>query len=169
MMEVSRADGLGAAETARNVLKAMFKNALMIGLALGFAVNFSGLTLPEPVIDAVDMMARSALPAALFGLGGVLTRYSISKSLGEVSMVSGFSLIIHPSITFLLCTHVFDLPIEFTRSAVLTASMAPGINSYVFASLYDRAKGEVASIVLVSTGLCVLSVSGWLLVLNNLI
>ena len=168
MMEVSRVDGLSASATAQNVLKAMFKNALMIGLALGFAVNLSGVTLPEPLIAAVDMMARSALPAALFGVGGVLTRYSISKSLGEVGMVASLSLVLHPAITYLLCTQVFELSTAFTRSAVLTASMAPGINSYVFANLYDRAKGEVASIVLVSTALCVLSVSAWLIILNTL-
>lgn len=169
MMEFSRTDGLSAAKTAQNVLKAMFKNALMIGLALGFAVNLSGAVLPEPLIAAVDMMARSALPAALFGVGGVLTRYAISKSLGEVGLVATLSLVIHPSITYLFCTQVFDLSLEFTRSAVLTASMAPGINSYVFASLYDRAKGEVASIVLLSTAFSVLSVSVWLVVLNNLV
>ena len=168
MMEVSRVDGLSASATAQNVLKAMFKNALMIGLALGFVVNLSGVTLPEPLIAAVDMMARSALPAALFGVGGVLTRYSISKSLGEVRMVAALSLVFHPAITYLLCTQVFELSTAFTRSSVLTASMAPGINSYVFANLYDRAKGEVASIVLVSTALCVLSVSAWLIILNNL-
>ncbi|MGB0498987.1 MAG: AEC family transporter, partial [Rubricella sp.] len=38
-MEIARADGRGAADTARAVANAMFRNALMIGLALGFAVN----------------------------------------------------------------------------------------------------------------------------------
>jgi malonate transporter and related proteins len=168
MMEISRADGLGPAETARNVLRAMFKNALMIGLALGFAVNLSGISLPEPVVAAVDMMARSALPAALFGVGGVLTRYRLYSSPGEVGMVTLLSLVVHPTITFLLCTAVFSLPDAFTRSAVMTASMAPGINSYVFASLYDRAKGEVASAVLIATATSILTISFWLVVLEHL-
>jgi malonate transporter and related proteins len=32
----------------------MFRNALMIGIALGFAVNLVGLPLPEPVCGAID-------------------------------------------------------------------------------------------------------------------
>ena len=67
--------------TQRAVAKALFRNALMIGLAFGFAVNLSGLPLPGAVRAAVDMLADSALPAALFGLGGVLTRYAIRRGL----------------------------------------------------------------------------------------
>ena len=65
MMEASRADGRGVAGTANAVIKAMFRNTLMIGLALGFAVNMSNITLPEPLISAAEMVARAALPAAL--------------------------------------------------------------------------------------------------------
>ncbi len=166
VMEISRADGARAAETARNVMRAMFKNALMIGLALGFAVNLSGVTLPEPVVAAVDMVAQATLPVALFGIGGVLTRYGLTTNPGQVGMVTALSLLVHPSVTYLLCTQVFDLPRGFINSAVLTAAMAPGINAYVFASLYDRAKGEVASTVLLATGASVVTASAWLSLLN---
>ena len=64
----------------------------MIGLALGFVVNLGDIPLPGPVRGAVDMMADAALPAALFGLGGVLTRYAIRASLAEAGMIAGLSL-----------------------------------------------------------------------------
>jgi malonate transporter and related proteins len=56
------------------VLKAMFRNALVIGIALGFAVNLPGCA-ARALWQALEMIARAALPAALFGLGGVLYRY----------------------------------------------------------------------------------------------
>lgn len=59
----------GLKDTARAIAKALFRNALMIGLGLGFIVNLSGLPLPRPLTIGVDMIADSALPAALFGLG----------------------------------------------------------------------------------------------------
>ena len=64
----------------------------MIGLALGFAVNLGDIPIPGPVRAALDMMADTALPAALFGLGGVLTRYSIRASLAEAGMIAALSL-----------------------------------------------------------------------------
>jgi predicted permease len=166
-IEFASADGRGLAGTGRAVAKALFRNALMIGLALGFVVNLAGLPLPAAVRAAVDMVADSALPAALFGLGGVLTRYAIRASLGEAGMIAGLSLLVHPAIAYSLSHFVFHLPDGFVRSAVMTASMAPGVNSYVFASIYGRGQAQAASAVLLATGLSVFTISMWLGVLGG--
>ncbi len=163
-MEMLRADGRNAAETARIVVQAMFRNSLMIGIGLGFAVNLSGLALPGPVVAAVDLLARASLPVALFALGGVLTRYSLSKSLGEAGLISFLSLIMQPAITLLL-GRLLQLPEGTTRSMVLMAAMAPGLNAYLFASMYNRGLDAAASTVLLSTVSSVFSVSAWLLIL----
>ena len=39
--------------------------------------------------SAVDMMARAAIPAALFGLGGVLFRYRPEGDKATIAMVCG--------------------------------------------------------------------------------
>lgn len=167
-MEFARADGRGLAATLWAVVNAMFRNALMIGIVLGFLVNLAAIPVPAPVMVGVGMMADAALPAALFGLGGILTRYALRASLGEAGLVAGLSLLVHPGIAFALSYFVFALPDAFIRSAVVTAAMAPGVNAYVFASLYNRAQAEAASAVLLSTGLSVLTVSGWLALLAQL-
>ncbi len=166
VMEISRADGRSAAGTTIAVLNAMLRNALMIGLALGFLVNFSGQTLPATVMSAIDMIVSAALPTALFAVGGVLTRYSLGANMGEVALVTGLSLVLHPAIAYTLSHLVFDLPVEFVRAAVLTAAMAPGVNTYVFATLYHRAEDVAASTVLAATVVSVASVSVWLNILN---
>jgi len=164
-MEVTRADGRSAAATSALVVKSMFKNALMIGIALGFAVNLTGFTPPVPVSSAVDLMVQAALPAAIFGLGGVLTRYRVKDNLSQVAMVGVLSLLIHPAIALTLSWQVFDLPVGMVRAAVLTAAMAPGVNTYIFASMYNRATGVNSSAVLVLTLISILSVSFWLSIL----
>ncbi len=113
------------------------------------------------------MMADAALPAALFGLGGVLTRYAIRASLAEAGMIAALSLSVHPAITFLLAQGVFGLPQGFVRSAVMTAAMAPGVNSYVFASMYARGQAQAASAVLLATAFLVLTASVWLAILGG--
>jgi predicted permease len=166
-MEIARADGRGAGATLAAIGRAMFRNALMIGIGLGVLANLSGLALPEPVFAAIDMVADAALPAALFGLGGVLTRYALRDSLGEASMIAVLSLMVHPALVWLLGTLAFALPQGFLNSAVLTAAMAPGVNAFIFASLYNRAEGAAASAVLLSTALSVLTASFWLWVLRG--
>lgn len=168
VMEFARADGRGLAHTAGAVGRAMFRNALMIGLALGFIVNLGGIPVHETIWSAVDMLADSALPAALFALGGVLTRYSVREAGGEAVMIVLLSLVVHPGITYLLGTMVFDLPLGFLRAAIVTASMAPGVNAYVFASQYNRGQGQTAGAVLLGTALSVLTTSGWIYVLGGI-
>lgn len=166
-MEVARADGSSLAATARAIARAVFRNALMIALALGFAVNLLGIPLPGPLRSAIDMVADSALPAALFALGGVFTHYAIRASLGESATITALSLVVHPAIAYVLAAHVFGLPPEFVRGAVVTAAMAPGVNTYVFASLYGRGQAQAASSILLATAVSVLTISMWLAILGG--
>jgi len=51
-MELMRNRGGRLRDTGARVLRAMFHNALVIAIALGFAVNLSGLPVPEVMEDA---------------------------------------------------------------------------------------------------------------------
>ncbi|WP_136442784.1 AEC family transporter [Pacificoceanicola onchidii] len=162
-MEIARAKAKGAParDLPAKVLGAMFRNALVIGIGLGVIANLSNITLPTPVTDALDMMIRAALPAALFGMGGVLCRYKPQGDFRVIAYICAISLILHPTITWTLGT-LSGLSTQAFRSAVLTAAMAPGINAYVFASMYGRAQRVAASSVLIATGLSVLTAWVWL-------
>ncbi|MDJ0820871.1 MAG: AEC family transporter [Paracoccaceae bacterium] len=163
-MEIVRARGTPARHVPAKVLTAMFRNALVIGIALGLIANLTDMQLPRPVTDALDMMILAALPAALFGMGGVLYRYKPRGDFRVIAYICAVSLLIHPTITWTLGT-LFDLPKQAFRSAVLTAAMAPGINSYVFANMYGRARRVAASAVLIATALSVLTAWVWLALL----
>lgn len=160
-MEIVRHGGSGIFRTVKAVTTAMFRNSLMIGIAAGFAVNLTGTPLPGVFTEAVDLMVRAALPAALFGLGGVLVRYRPEGDLLTVLFVCGVALVLHPAITWTL-GRGFGLDTAPFRSAVLTAAMAPGVNAYVFANMYGVAKRVAATSVLVATALSVLTVAVWL-------
>ncbi len=164
-MEFMGARGPTVLGTASKVVKAMFRNSLMIGLGLGFMVNLSGMALPDVAQSAVDMISRAALPAALFGLGGVLTRYAVSDTIYEAGMVSSLSLILHPTIAYGLCLLLL-VPEATTRSVVLLAAMAPGVNAYLFAAMYNKALNTAASAVILGTSFSVITISIWLWILG---
>lgn len=162
-MEFVRAQTRGLA-LVRTVADAIFRNALMIGIMTGFAVNLSGLTVPTVAQDALDLMIRAALPAALFGLGGVLYRYKPEGDVGAIALLCVLALLVHPAITWTIGT-IGGLSTGQMRSAVLTASMAPGVNAYIFANTYGVARRVVATTVLIGTALTVVSASVWLLIM----
>lgn len=160
-MEIVRAESGGLA-LAGTVAKAIFRNALMIGIGLGFAVNLTGLPIPVILEDALALMIRAALPAALFGLGGVLYRYKPEGDAGVIAMICGISLLVHPAIAWTLGSTVAGLNQDQLRAAVVTAAMAPGVNTYIFADMYGAARRVVASSILIGTALTVLTATAWI-------
>lgn len=165
VMEVVRNRGHGSARMVRSVLSAMFQNALILGIALGFVVNLSGLIIPAVVDEALALVARAALPAALFALGGVLVKYRPEGDLRTIAFVCGIALVLHPSLMWLFGTSL-TVPQDLFRSGLLTSAMAPGVNAYVFANMYGRAKRVAASSVLIGTAVSILTVWMWLTVLE---
>jgi malonate transporter len=163
-MEIAKSDGDSIAQVALNVGKSMMKNALFITILLGLLVNIADVALPKAFLDGTNMVATTALPAALFGMGGVLYQYRPEGDFGAIAWVVGISLLVHPAIVWSL-GHLWDLSVSELRSAVLTSAMAPGINCYIFASMYNRAKRVAASGVLIATTLSVLTIWCWLQVL----
>ena len=147
------------------ILKAMFSNALVVGIVLGFIVNILGLSIADTIQASIDMITAVALPAALFGMGGILYQYRPEGDAGPILMVCAVSLIIHPLIVWLTGSK-FNLNDAQMRSAVITAAMAPGINTYVFANMYGRARRVASTGVLLSTTLSIVTVWCWLNILS---
>lgn len=167
-MELSRRDGRPLGQSLLGALKSILANTLVIGILAGAAANLSGIAIPEPVMAAVNMLAAAAIPTALVGIGATLTRYRMKAELSESLMVSALSLFLHPAVALVLSHWVFDLPMEYVSVAVIVASMPPGMNVYIFATLYNRAVALAASTVLIATTLSVVTISFWLWVVHML-
>lgn len=164
-MEVVRNRGAGGLKTVTSVFSAMFKNVLILAIALGFIVNLADVHIPTAIDEAVLLLIRAALPAALFALGGVLVKYRPEGDMRTIAFVCMTSLMIHPFLVWMFGT-TLSVPQDLFRSGVLNASMAPGFNAYIFANMYGRAKRVAASSVLIATGLCLFTVWFWLTVLG---
>ncbi len=167
VMELVRSKGLGLSLVglARQVLRAIFMQPLVLGITAGFLVNLSGFGLPQFVGSAVNLMASTAIPSALFGLGGVLLRYRPDGDMKCIAMVCVCSLIVHPGVAYLLGRFGFALSVPDLRSAVVTGAMAPGVNAFLFANMYGVSKRVAASSVLIGTAATIVTAWAWLAIL----
>lgn len=161
VMEAVRNRGKSLFELGQAVIRVMFRNALVIGILAGFAVNMSGISLPTVLDDALSLIARAALPAALFALGGVLMQYRPEGDMKAIAMVCAIALVVHPTLVWTFGT-ALSLPQDSFRAGVLTAAMAPGFNAYIFANMYGHAKRVAASAVLIATAFSLISAWFWL-------
>jgi predicted permease len=160
-MELIKSREKSLREKSVVILKAMFSNALVVGIVLGFLVNICGISLAKSIQASIDMITAVALPMALFGMGGVLYQYRPEGDIGPITMICLVSLLIHPAIVWTVGLNL-ELNEQQMRSAVITAAMAPGINTYVFANIYGRAKRVASTAVLLSTALSIGTVWIWL-------
>lgn len=170
VMEFTRARGqqLSLGRVALRALTGVLRTPLVIGILTGLTMNLlgqAGLVLPQGFWEAIAMMARAGLPAALFALGGILFRYRPEGDTRIIVMCCMASLILHPAITYGL-GRAFGLDLAAMRSAVVTAAMAPGVNAYLFASIYGVATRVAASTVLAATAASILTISVWLMILG---
>jgi malonate transporter len=166
-MELARSGGAGRSVLAvpGQVARSMARNPFVVGILLGLAANVTGLPLPGAVWEAMDFIARAGIPAALFGLGGVLTRYRPEGDIPTILFVVSLSLVVQPALAYGLGSWA-GLERGPLRSAVVTAAMAPGVNAYLFAAMYGRAMRVAASAVLVGTALTMLTGVFWLWLLR---
>lgn len=168
-MEIAKSDNAGIGAVAMNALKGVFRTPMVIGIVVGLILNIwitlTGIDLPSPVWDAMAMVAGAGVPAALFGLGGILHQYKPEGDGRAIGLIVGSSLILHPAIGYGLGRWVFQLDTAALRSVVLTAAMAPGVNAYLFADMYGAAKRVAASAVLIATALSLLTIWTWLAIL----
>lgn len=165
-MEITRNRGKSPLMMARGVARAMFRNALVIAILLGFVVNVASIPIPGVMDEALSLIIRAALPAALFALGGVLFQYKPEGDLRTIGMVCVIALVVHPALVWGIGTGL-SLPSDGFRSAVLTAAMAPGFNAYIFADMYGRARRVAASSVLLATLGSIVTVWVWLILLGG--
>lgn len=160
-MEIAKNQPGSIRDKSMRVLRTMFRNPFVISIALGLMVNFSGLPIPSTLISGLDLIAQSALPVALFAMGGVLVGYRLEGDTKTILMIGAISLLLHPAIVF-GSGKAFALEHQALRSAVLTAAMAPGINVYIFANMYGAARRVAAAAVLGTTAVSMLTIWFWI-------
>lgn len=167
LMELARTQGriVNRGALARQVVKSVFSQPLVMGISCGFLVNLSGFAVPGVIASAVDMISRAGIPAALFGLGGVLLRYRPEGDKGTIAMVVVASLLVHPGVAYVLGHFGFGLDTPSLRSVTITAAMAPGVNAYLFADMYGVGRRVAASSVLIATAVSIFTTWGWLHIL----
>ena len=164
-MELVKSSGTTGMAKARKVFKSMFSNPMVLACLTGAVFNIFDLRLPNAIDDAIGMIAKAGLPAALFGIGGILSQYRPEGDLRVIIYICCMSLILHPAVTW-ITGKTMGLSEDAFRSAVITASMAPGVNTFVFAHVYGHAKRVAASSVLIATTASIVTIWVWLFLLQ---
>lgn len=143
-------------------LKAILLNNLTIGILLGIGFNIFEFEFSATSKELLKFVTSWIIPISLFTMGGVLYHYRVSKDYKIPATIISTSLLIQPSVVYLLGSQFSNIDINYLRNAVIMAAMAPGLNAYFFANMYGECRDVVATTILTSTVLTVFSSTLWI-------
>jgi predicted permease len=95
----------------------------------------------------------------LFCLGLSLFERKVDGNKGEVIWLSTLKVVVSPIITLALVTYVFAMDELWSKAAVILTAMPSGVNAFVIAQQYNVHAQTVSSVVVVSTGVSVVTIS----------
>lgn len=149
--------------------RSLLRNPLLVAPALGALVPSLGLAVPAPAETFLKLLGGAASPCALVALGLFLAQQRRNRAgrdgdaQGRVAaLLVGLKLVAHPLLAYGLGRSVFDLPPLLLHTAVLMAALPTGTGPFMLAEFYRREADLTATVVLVSTVLAVVTVSGYL-------
>lgn len=96
LAEMGLQSGGGLSQTLKQTAKRLIKNPVVMAILIGVVIAISGVRLPIPVTKAVDMVASSAGPAALFVIGGAIYGLHVRGVVMDVSQIVVGKLMLHP-------------------------------------------------------------------------
>ena len=137
-------------------LRPFFRSPLTWAVVVTVGVVASGVTVPMWIARTTTLLGDIAIPLMLLTLGVSLSKMH-PESLGRSMILSFVRLGLGVSAGLLLTT-LLGVDGLTRKVLVLQASMPVGVLNYLFAHRYGRSPEQVASLVLVSTLLSVVSI-----------
>ena len=140
------------------VLKSIGANQYLLGIGLGAAVNLSGLSLPGPISQIIGLIGQSAVPCALFALGGALSFYAVEGVFSRALAVVAVKNLLLPLLGWWVSRQL-GLPQVWQAVMVVMAALPVGINTYLFAERYECGQALAGTAVVLSTAVSVVTLS----------
>tara|TARA_R110000850_G_scaffold214271_1_gene340207 strand:- start:4904 stop:5833 length:930 start_codon:yes stop_codon:yes gene_type:complete len=149
IVEVFKASENKGGSLLFSVLK-VFKNPIVLAPVLALLFSYMNFTLSEPLHYVLKMLGDASIVFALLSIGLFLHANSRNGTVTSLDMVITKS-IIHPVITAVIGTYIFELSTTFVLIAVLLSMLPIGTGPYMVAILYGENLLRISRGILVST------------------
>ncbi len=157
------------------ILLAAVAGVIVVLIADGFRAGDGSLQLPFPVVSTalltgsfLKLIGAMGLPLALLSIGASLKWEQSRRHLGALSWTVGCKLILLPLVTLSLIRWLVPAadPVSL-GTAVILAATPNAVACYVISCQLGIEKAFVATMLIVSTGLSVVTIPVWMYVIKG--
>ncbi len=158
IITASRAGRLNV-DSLKRVLGNILANPMILSISGGliWAALF-GHDLPRLMDDTLELAAGAATPCALFAIGAFLAPKSAERR-EDALILTIAKLVLHPALMALATLVIFDLDATIAGVMIAAAAMPTAGNIFILANHYGVAAQRVASTILISTVLGIITIS----------
>ena len=144
-----------AIAAGHNNFLAVLRSPILPAVALGLIFAYGGIPIPLFATNTLEMLSGLTIPLMLLMLGTSLAKIKVT-TFGRSAVLSVVRIGMGVVAGFTLAA-LFGFTGPERIAFVLQCAMPVAVFNYVFAQMYDNEPGEVASLVVVSTLLSVLT------------
>ncbi|WP_109127519.1 AEC family transporter [Dyella sp. C11] len=158
LMEIDQSQE-GGWRILRKVLFSVAKNPMVLAPVLGVLYAALMPTIPVGADHFLKYLADAASPCALVSLGAFIGERREAAPWSRVTSLVALKLAAQPAATWLLAHEVFQISMQATGVAVVIAALPTGTGPYMLANMYGKDAQVVASSILISTLLSIVTIS----------
>jgi predicted permease len=133
-------------------------NPLTVGSIVGLVLAVTGATLPQPVLDPLELVGGMAVPSMLLAYGISLRlgpRPGHGTSAAEIGYITVLKLLVQPVTAYAVARFVLDLDSTGLFAVTVLAALPTAQNIFVHATRYGRAEVLARDSIFVTTLLSV--------------
>ncbi len=131
-------------------------NPVVASILLGTIFGFTGLPLPAPIDQTLQLLGQAAVPMSLIVLGMGLVEYGVRDGWRPSLAITAIKLALFPLLVYFIARGL-ALPLRELRAVVVLASLPVGANVYLMARQFKALEGPVAASLVWSTLIAALS------------
>ena len=149
------------------LLKGIITNPLIIGCVIGLLFVATGVKLPLILEDAVGNVSKIASPLAMIVLGASFTFSSLKGYVRDVSITVAVRLVILPLIMLTIAV-LMGFKGEALACLMVAFGSPVAVSSFAMAQQMGGDEKLAAQIVVISSAFCLVTLFGWIFVLDTL-
>ncbi|MBI4407692.1 MAG: AEC family transporter [Candidatus Kerfeldbacteria bacterium] len=156
MILITLTFGIGLLEASKHrtihavsILRGIAKNPLMWATLIGFAVGFSDLTLPQPVVQFTELLAATASPTVLVALGIFIALNHPKKQAVQLASVLALGKVV--MIPAVIAIVMLMLPDSHWLDTTFIQSVMPvALTAFALSEIYPMNREVVSSSIVLS-------------------
>ena len=158
-----RGGGVHPLQIAKEFLRKIFVNPLVVGILAGLLWRATSMALPRLAAHLVDALADIAGPVALFAMGFGLSKFGLSGNIRPALALTVLKLFLMPAVALGMAM-LLGLPPLSAKVAVAAAALPSGVNSYLIATQFGTGQALASNQLTIGTACAVITTAFWMTV-----